>query len=379
MTDENHNEKKETHNEEKSPENHNSDNHHNNHSNHNHHNHKKHNHSNNDNHEKHSDKKSSNKNTILKKVGKELSGNYWAISTIVLAVVLLLFVLSPSTSTTGNAIGEQKAGEIVLSFAEAQGLEAALVGVEYENGLYEVIVTIQDQDVPVYLTSDGENLVPSVIPIAEVLAQAQDQPPAQQQQQTPPPSSAPKSDKPTVELFIMTHCPYGTQAEKGFIPVMKILKDVADVKIRFVHYFLHKNPGQEPDETPIQVCLREEQPDLFLPYLEEFLAEGDSESSRAAVGVDEAALQECISSGRADEYYAEDSALSESYGVRGSPSLIINGAQSQAGRSEAAYLEGICGAFNTAPEDCDLTLDATNPAPGFGYGGSSAAAAAACS
>jgi len=366
MTEENNNEKKESHNEEKES-----------------HNKEKEkenstlNESNNNNDSNNSSPKSSNKGAMLKKVGKELSGNYWAISTIVLAIVLLLFVLNPSASPTGNVIGEKEAGDIVLDFAKVQGLDAKLVNIKYDSGLYEVTVTIKDQDVPVYLTGDGKNLVPSIMPIDDILNQAQ----RPTQTTTQAPSSVPKSDKPEVELFVMTHCPYGTQAEKGFVPVLKILesKNLADVSIKFVHYFLHKNPGEEPDETPIQICLREEQPDKFIPYLEEFLAEGDSKASRIAVGVDEDALQECISSGRADEYYAVDSALSEEYGVRGSPTLIINGAQSQAGRSEDAYLKGICSAFTEVPEICEtLELDATNPAPGFGYGGSSAAAAAQC-
>jgi len=30
----------------------------------------------------------------------------------------------------------------------------------------------------------------------------------------------PKTAKPKVELFVMSHCPYGTQAEKAMIPVV---------------------------------------------------------------------------------------------------------------------------------------------------------------
>jgi len=322
-------------------------------------------------------KKKSNKYNS-KKVMKDLSSNYWAISTVVLAVVLLIFVFSPSS--TAGVIGEKEASDIIINFAEAQGLDAQLVDVKYENGLYEVTVTIQDQDVPVYLTSDGKSLVPSVIPIAEVLEQAEQaakQTPAAQQDA---PQDIPTSDKPTAELFVMTHCPYGTQAEKGFLPALEALSDVADVKIRFVHYFMH-TPDKEDVETPRQVCIREEQPERFNAYLKCFLGKtgipADALACEEETGVDSDALAECISNGKADEYYAEDSALSEKYGVRGSPTLVINGAQAQYGRNAESYKTGICGAFNDAPDICSETLDATNPSPGFGYAAGSASASAA--
>jgi protein-disulfide isomerase len=334
---------------------------------------------------KHEEKKS--QKTTPNKFIKDLSSNYWSISTIVLAVVLLIFVFTPTSTTQsiGDVIGEEEAGNIVVSFAEAQGLSADLVDVSFENGLYEVTVTIKDQDVPVYLTADGKNLIPSVVPIAEVLDQAAGQGAPAATQQTPPQANVPKSDKPTAELFVMTHCPYGTQAEKGFLPALELLSDDADVKIRFVHYFMHTNQ-QEDVETPRQVCIREEQADKFIPYLKCFLG-GKSGTAAEAVaceketGVDSAALEECISSGKAAEYYAEDSKLSEEYGVRGSPTLIINGQQAQYGRNAESYKQGICSAFNDAPAACSETLDSANPSPGFGYSastGSASASAAQC-
>ena len=119
MTGENHNEKKESHNEEKgieSPDlndNHNDEN---------------------NLHKENTPKNNSNKSAMLKKVGKELSGNYWAISTIVLAIVLLLFVLNPSSSPTGNVISEKEAGDIILDLVKMQVKDAEVISVEEEMG-----------------------------------------------------------------------------------------------------------------------------------------------------------------------------------------------------------------------------------------------------
>ena len=73
-----------------------------------------------------------------------------------------------------------------------------------------------------------------------------------------------------------------------------------------------------------------------------------------------------------------DAALNTKYGVGGSPTLIINGVQSNAGRDSASYLKAICAAFNTAPTECSTTLSSTQPGAGFGYDSVGSAQAAGC-
>ncbi len=303
-----------------------------------------------------------------KKILRSCKKNYWAISTITLAILLTVILINGATC--GSAIGITEAGQKVLEFANNQGAEAELITTIDNGQLYEVILSIRGQEVPVYVTKDGENLIPSLIPLtAKVI---QDTPP---QQQEPAKTEVLKSDKPVAELFIMTHCPYGTQAEKGFVPVLESF-DKADAKIRFVHYFMHQ---PEETETPIQVCIREEQPDKFLPYLREFLKEGISENALATANIDETKMNECVSSGKWEEYYNVDKALSESYGVRGSPILVINGAIAQSGRDAASYLSAICSAFNDAPKECGtLTLSSTAPSPMWGWDASGTDTQAQC-
>ncbi|MDP6586156.1 MAG: hypothetical protein QF535_16010, partial [Anaerolineales bacterium] len=101
-----------------------------------------------------------------------------------------------------------------------------------------------------------------------------------------------------------------------------------------------------------------------------------SERCLSANNVDRSNLADCEAN-RYDDYYAEDSALSEGYGVRGSPTLIINGVQVSTGRSPAAMLATICTAFNNEPEACSADLDSASPAPGFGWDAASASSASA--
>jgi hypothetical protein len=171
----------------------------------------------------------------------------------------------------------------------------------------------------------------------------------------------------------MTHCPYGTQAEKGFLPAIATLGDAVDAEIKFVHYFLH---DPEYTETPTQICIREEQNDKFGEYLTCFLEDGDSVRCLDETSIDTTALTDCEKN-RYEDYYAADSELSQAYGVRGSPTLVIDGVVVSTGRSEAAMLSTICSAFNDAPEACNEELSSANPNPGFGWETSGSAASAA--
>lgn len=300
-------------------------------------------------------------------ITKILSKNYWTITTIILAIILIATLIS-SSENCGATIGSEEVGQKVLDFANNQGANAELIEVNNNGQFYEVILSIQGQEVPVYVTKDGENLIPSLIPLTTRATQ-------NTQTQEPAPTEISKSDEPIAELFIMTHCPYGTQAEKGFVPVLENFNK-ADAKIRFVHYFMHQ---PEETETPIQICIREEQPDKFLPYLREFLKEGISADAIRVANIDETKMNECISSGKWEEYYNIDKALSESYGVRGSPTLVINGIISQSGRDSASYLSTICSAFDNVPEECEtLTLSNTAPSPMWGWDESGSNSQAQC-
>ncbi len=311
------------------------------------------------------------KNNVTEKIRQ----NPWILSTVVLGIVTLIFLTGTfSGGMTGNVVSEGEAGDLLIDYLNgvADG-EVSLVGVEDQDSFYMVTVGYRGQDVPLYVTKNGAYYTSSLVPLKI------DANPSIQTQQ---PTETLKSDKPEVELFIMTHCPYGTQAEKGFIPMMKALGDSVDAKIRFVHYFMHTNQ-QEEVETPKQLCIREEQPDKYLDYLECFLSSenqgsvADSEKCLSQVGIDKAKLNSCVSSGKADEYYETDSELSNSYGVRGSPSLVINGVIVNSGRDSNSYLNAVCGAFNTAPDKCSTELSTASPSPGFGYNAGAAAASTA--
>ena len=309
-------------------------------------------------------KDNSEANKRVSELGKKIKKNPWMVVSAVLAIIVIVLLILNFTGITGNVISEGDASDKLLEYLNSRtGGGVELIEVEDNGNLYAVLVKYQGQEIPVYITKDGEYFVQGVMPL--VTGQAtQTQP--QQQEIT-------KSDNPKVELFVMTHCPYGTQAEKGMVPVINALG--GDITIRFVHYFMHGDV--EEQESYRQLCIREEQEDKYIDYLTCFLEDGDHERCLGEVGINKAKLNTCMST-KAEDYYAQDSELSESYGVQGSPTLVINGQIVSGGRSPAAYLDTICSAYSEAPEQCDMELSSETPGAMWGWGESGQDTAAQC-
>ncbi|MEK7168033.1 MAG: hypothetical protein AAB791_03465 [Patescibacteria group bacterium] len=235
-----------------------------------------------------------------------------------------------------------------------------------EGSLYKLEVSYQGKKIDSYMTKDGKKFFPQVFDMESDAGANQ---PSAAANNASPAVEAPKSDKPAVELFVMSYCPYGTQIEKGIIPVLKALGDKIDFKLKFTSYTLHGE--KENNENLNQYCLEKEQNSKLIPYLDCFVKSGDSASCLKSNNIDESKLASCLSSASEkfnvtgddfDIYQVEN----DKYGVQGSPTLVINGAKVESGRDSSSLLKAICGAFKTAPSECQAQLPSTSPAPGFG-------------
>jgi hypothetical protein len=311
--------------------------------------------------------------------------NYWVVSTIVLAILVIVLVVYGQFGK--NGINANVIGQKVVDFANSQGANAELISVEDDGELFKVLLSINSQEFPVYVTKDGKNLVPSLVPLETVNDTTTDT-------QTPTQTNIPKTDKPTVEAFVMSHCPYGTQIEKGLIPVVNLLKDKIDFKIKFVYYAMHPSAGEVQEELN-QYCIEEEQNSKFISYLSCFLDKGDGASCITSTGIDKIKLSACVA--KTDKEFSVTANLNdqtkwlsgnypkfdihkadnEKYSIGGSPTLIINGVEAQAGRDSASLLSAVCSAFNIAPEECSTQLSSAQPSPGFGFSTTSASSTTA--
>lgn len=269
-----------------------------------------------------------------------------------------------------------------------------------ESGVYKATVTIQKKDYPMYLSLDGTEFFPNAI-TEDVVAKAKD---AATASATPAlAQEVPKSAKPEVRLFVMSYCPYGTQIEKGILPVLATLGNKIDFNLEFVSYSMHNNKAtgdrKELDENLRQYCVRTLEPTKLTTYLGCFLKKGQGTEADClkTAGVDAAKNALCMSDSDtkfevtkdfADEStyqgsfppFNADKADNDKYAVQGSPTLVINGVTADSQRDPASLLKTICNAFDKAPAECGKALATTAPAAGFGDGtaASGASSGAAC-
>jgi len=288
-------------------------------------------------------------------------------------------------------IGEDQAQEIAKKFIDENllggGMTAEIVEIESESGWWKLKVRLSDErEVDAFLSSDGKIFAPQAIYIAEAEEEAEKLKTEATESKTASLAEIEKSDKPVVELFIMSHCPFGTQAEKAILPAVEKLGDSIDFQLKFVNYAMHGKT--EVDEQLRQFAISEKYPEKLIPYLKEFLAAGESEAALAAVDLTKDDLTEIVTT--TDEEFEitknlEDESLwmsakyphfnihnaeNEKYEVRGSPTLVVNGKTIESvERNAADMLTTICAAFNTPVEACGAELSKKSPAAGFGYDG----------
>jgi hypothetical protein len=187
--------------------------------------------------------------------------------------------------------------------------------------------------------------------------------------------------RPNVELFVMSHCPYGLQMEKALLPVVEALGSEIDFDLQFNTYAMHGEV--EVNEQMRQHCIQKEQNDQLIDYLSCFTQSGNSSSCLSSAGINQNLLTSCV--GQLDNKYAITASLNdqttwqnnfppfpvdrpenELYGVEGSPTLVVNGyVIERAPRNANDLLELICGFFENPPASCSQDLLSTTPQAGF--------------
>ncbi len=305
------------------------------------------------------------------------------------AVAILFFAVGflipkGTASTTGMAIGPvmtsqdagTKAVEYINSYLLQPGYSAKLVSANETNGIYSISINITSSQgstiYPSYVTKDGKLLFVSSVDLS--VTPKTDTNSAAQETQT-----VPKTDKPKVELFVMSFCPYGVQAEQAMAPVVDLLGSNADIKIRFIasaegddiNSIQSLHGIVEGKEDARQLCVMNNynasvywnylsaiDSDCYPLYRNETAYDACWKKAASDAGIDAAKIDSCTSSEGVSLIKVEEAAAG-SYGVSGSPTLLINGVKVSVARTPEGYKAAICDAFNQPPSECNETLSAT--------------------
>ena len=144
--------------------------------------------------------------------------------------------------------------------------------------------------------------------------------------------------KPTLELFVMSYCPFGVQAEEKVIPIVKKFGDAIDFKLQFIAQEKEETSAQ--DITPFtslhgypevaenirQLLIAKEYPDRYLDYI---LCRGKKldkswEGCAQKLGIDVARIQALFDTSEAAQLFRKNIARAAELGVKASPTILVD-------------------------------------------------------
>jgi len=307
--------------------------------------------------------------------------DWWKIIAVV-GIVLVVVSIFTSGFRNWSLSGKDAITQKTLDFVNKdllQGQTAAkLTSVTSEKGLYVMKLDLNGRELDTYVTKDGALFFPQGINVAEFEAAA-----STNSGSAAVSEDIPKTDKPVVDLYVMSFCPYGNKAEETMYPVYQALKNKVTWNIHYIVgvsgttvQSLHGQP--EVDQDMREVCVKENYGlDAFwkfVSYVNQNCGSNGAcwKDAAKTANVDTAKIESCVSAKGLD-YMKAEQAASDAAGAQGSPTMKINGVETSSvykyGQS-SSYQKAICDAFNTAPAECAKVINSTSAAAAATSGGS---------
>ncbi len=286
-----------------------------------------------------------------------------------------------SNNTTVTVYDTAKVNRIVnvindLIKLQGGNVQVQLKAVNKVNGLYVITLSTPDGNTQdIYATNDLEQIfLQPPIKVSDLEKTIE-----KFKQQN---KEIPKTDKPTVQLYIMSFCPFGNQAEQLMNPIIHLLND----KISFEPvYIISNRNGQWTSlhgNSELKQDVREKiifnmyGPVVWADYVKNVDHTCDVKdidtcwkSVAENMSLNTTAIEETYNSSF-DSIVSNEASKTNEAKVQGSPTLVINGViynERANGRSTNAYKSAICSAFTTEPIECNQTLNETSTNTPQGY------------
>jgi protein-disulfide isomerase len=188
-------------------------------------------------------------------------------------------------------------------------------------------------------------------------------------------------NKPQIDFFVMSYCPYGNLAEEAIEPVYQNLGDNAYFFPRYVIYsnyqtgypdycldeenkYCSMHGIQELNQDVRELCV-----DKYMgidDYFRFVLAMNDEcgynnadtcwKPVAESLGLDTTVIENCEAD-EAEELLDMQLTLNSVFGVSGSPTVLIEGIKYTGSRTPAGYQQALCTYYENVPEGCGLQLE----------------------
>jgi len=294
----------------------------------------------------------------------------------------IMYIGQQKKPESGVILSPQEVGEKAIKFINEnltqKDTTASLINVTEESGLYKFRLKIREKEFTSYATKDGKILFP------EEGINLEKQNSRKETAKTC--EEITKTDKPLLEAFIVSQCPFGLQMQRILNDIVKNIPDlISNIKVEYIgsieeNKIVSMHGEEEAKENLRQICIREEQGDKYWKYIDCYIKKGETENCLKNGGIDKGKLNGCLSdNSRGLKYIKEDFANQEKYKdkISGSPSLFLNSEKVSefdfGGRTAQAVKNLLCCGFKTIPEFCSQKLTEEQAIIGFSEQGAGSA------
>ncbi|MGM5488862.1 MAG: hypothetical protein ACQESG_07990 [Nanobdellota archaeon] len=199
----------------------------------------------------------------------------------------------------------------------------------------------------------------------ELLAQSE---PAEEE---PSETTTTAGEQVSLQMYVMSQCPYGTEVVDAIAPVKEKLGDRLDLQIEYITYPEEMYQGKEDQfcidgmcsmhgisevkGDIVQLCAMEHNPDTYLDMLtcmnQDMNAIPDN-WEECAQGLDIEAIRSCYEGTEGRQLLNDSAAKAINAGAQGSPTLFLNEEPYSGGRTETDFMRSLCAAFDERPAAC---------------------------
>ena len=271
-----------------------------------------------------------------KNMFKNFRVNLWLVTTIVLAIILAVVLFTGSENkdnlSENLTITAEEAGQKMVDFANSQGASSSLIEANDAGALYEVVLSIDGQKVPIYVTKDGESFTTTLIPFDL------DNPTDTTNNQNSNikislDSSDPILGDSNAPISVIEYsdfeCPFCERAYSNTIASLKESDAFQNGEINLIyrHFPLNNIHPKAQKAAEASVCAQKQS--KFWEYHDTLfenqnaLAVDDLKSYASDLGLNQAKFDSCLDNGEAKDKVDKDLISATASGGTGTPYFII--------------------------------------------------------
>jgi protein-disulfide isomerase-like protein with CxxC motif len=176
-------------------------------------------------------------------------------------------------------------------------------------------------------------------------------------------ASKAKAEAPTLEMYVMSQCPYGVQVLDAIAPVKEKLGDGLNLKIGYIGNgtagsFQSLHGPTEVKGNIAQLCAAKHAPDKYLSLIvcqnkNARAVDTNWKECAGQTGIDASVLETCINGDEGQQLLAASFAEAQQKGAQGSPTMLLNGKPYEGGRKSRDFMKAACAATTgEQPQPC---------------------------